>query len=86
MIKVLDLGEHRTIFYSVGATALRQVLIPDTADFQATMLTYDPDVTPERGRSHRPAHGLEGAALVDIYVSAPKCISCNGVPWILCAF
>ena len=51
MIKVLDLGEHRTIFYSVGATALRQVLIPDTADFQATMLTYDPDVTPERGRS-----------------------------------
>ena len=49
------------------------------------MLTDDPDVASERGRSHRPAHGLKRAALVDIYVSAPKRISCDGVPWILCA-
>ena len=86
LVQVLDLGKHRTIFDSEGATALSHVFIPDTADFYATVLANDSDVTPERERSLCPAQRLEGAALADVYPSSAKCVSCNGVPWILSAF
>ena len=55
LAQVLDLGKHRAIFDSEGATALSHVFIPDTADLYATVLANNSDVTPECERRLCPA-------------------------------